>query len=105
MASINGPNIVFNMQCNCLVVVLSLLLIVILLVIFRRKLNCCRGKTNHNENNVSVAQVQQPDAVIIVSADTEYLDLTNLDPEDGSSYEKTYRKSLGTFLHGAYFKP
>ena len=70
-----------------LVVVLSLLLIVILLVIFRRKLNCCRGKTNQNENNVSVAQVQQPDAVNTVSADTEYLDLTNLDAEDGEPYK------------------
>ena len=73
--------LICHAMMQTLVVVLSLLLIVILLVIFRRKLNCCRGKTNHNENNVSVAQVQQPDAVIIVSADTEYLDLTNLDPE------------------------
>ena len=55
---------------------------------FRKKLNCCRDETNQNENNVSVAQVQQPDPVITVSADTEYLDLTNLDPEDDGTYEE-----------------
>ena len=71
-----------------LVVVSSLLLVVILLVIYLKKLNCCRGKTNQNENNVSVAQVQPADPVITVSADTEYLDLTNLDPEDDGTHEE-----------------
>ena len=55
---------------------------------FRKKLNCGRGETNQNENSVSVAQVQQPDTIIAVSADTEYLDLTNLDPEDDGTYEE-----------------
>ena len=32
--------------------------------------------------------MQQPDPVITVSADTEYLDLTNLDPEDDGTYEE-----------------
>ena len=78
-------NIVFIIA---LVVVSSLLLIVILLVMFRKKLNCCRGDINQNENSVSVAQVQQPDTIIAVSADTEYLDLTNLDPEVDGTYEE-----------------
>ena len=32
--------------------------------------------------------MQRPDPVITVSADTEYLDLTNLDPEDDGTYEE-----------------
>ena len=74
---LKSNNIVFIIP---LVVVSSLLLIVILFVIFREKLNCCRGKTNQNENNVSVAQVQWPDPVI-----TD-LDLDDLDPEDDGTY-------------------
>ena len=53
---------------------------------FRKKLNCCRCKTNRNECIVNVAQVQQPDPVITVSADTEYLDLTDLNPEGDGTY-------------------
>ena len=71
-----------------LVVVLSPLLIVILVVMFRKKLNCCRGKTNQNETSVNVAQVQQPDPVITILADKEYLDLTNLNPEDDGTYDE-----------------
>ena len=55
---------------------------------FRKKLNCGRGETNQNENSVSVAQVQQPDPVITVSEDTEYLDVTNLDPEGDGTHEE-----------------
>ena len=57
-------------------------------------MNRCRGKINLNEYNVSVSQpvldsqLQQPDPVITDSADTEYLDLTNLDPEDDGTYEE-----------------
>ena len=55
---------------------------------FRKKLNCGRGETNQNENSVSVAQVQQPDPVITVSADTEYLGVTNLDAEGDGTHEE-----------------
>ena len=57
-------------------------------------MNRCRGKINLNEYNVCVSQpvldsqLQQPDPVITDSADTEYLDLTNLDPEDDGTYEE-----------------
>ena len=75
-------NIVFIIP---LIVVSSLLLIVILivilLVIFRKKVDCCRGKNNQNENNVSVAQVQGPDPVIT------NLDLDYLDPDDDGTYQ------------------
>ena len=76
-------NIVFIIP---LVVVSSLLLILILFVIFCKKLDCCRGKTNQNENNVSVAQAQQPDPVITVSADTEYFNVDDLHLEDNCTY-------------------
>ena len=34
------------------------------------------------------SQLQPLDPVLTVSADTEYLDLTNLDPEDDGTYEE-----------------
>ena len=80
------PNSRSNVLIISLVVVSSVLLIIILLVIFHKKLGCCRGKTNQNENNVNVAKMQHPHPVITVSADTEYLDMDDLDPENDGTY-------------------
>ena len=52
------------------------------------------------------SQLQQPDQVITVSADTEYLDLTNLDPEVDGTYEEPkedpYEHPYMALLHGLH---